>query len=158
MSLVFSIILLDQITKLLIRSNFNLYEQINIVKGFLKIIYVRNSGVIWGLFQNTQSKIVPIAITILSISALLTIIYIFFKTSLSCKLELLSLSFIMGGAVGNILDRFFLGYVVDFIEVYIKTYHWPTFNVADSFISIGIILLLISIFRNKCATLNSKET
>jgi len=157
-SLVFFIILFDQITKFLMRSNFNLYEQVDIIKGFFKIIYVQNSGVIWGLFQNTQSKIIPVIITILSISALLTVAYIFLKTPISCKLELFSLSFVVGGAIGNIIDRFILGYVVDFIDIYIKNYHWPTFNVADSFISIGIILLLISVFRNKCVTLDSKET
>lgn len=64
----------------------------------------------------------------------------------------------MGGAVGNIVDRFLLGYVVDFIDIYIKSYHWPTFNIADSFISIGIVLLLISVLRNKCVTLNPKES
>ena len=157
-SLIFIIIIFDQLSKFVIRANFNLYEQIDIVKGFIKIIYIRNSGVVCGLFSNNQNHLVPIIISILSIAALLTVLYIFIKTSLSCRLELISLSFIMGGAVGNIVDRFLLGYVVDFIDIYIKSYHWPTFNIADSFISIGIVLLLISVLRNKCVTLNSKES
>ena len=136
----------------------SLYEQINIIKGFFKIIYIRNSGVIWGIFNDSGSNLIPVIITVLSILALLTVIYIFVKTSLTCRLELVSLSFIIGGAVGNIFDRFVLGYVVDFIDLYIKSYHWPTFNVADSFISIGIVLLLISVLRNKCVTLGSKES
>lgn len=157
-ALISFIVVFDQITKFLIRTNFNLYEQVDIIKGFLKIIYIRNSGVVWGLFSNNKNHLVPIIISILSIAALLTVLYIFAKTSVTCKLELVSLSFIMGGAVGNIIDRFSLGYVVDFIDVYIRSYHWPTFNVADSFISIGIGLLLISVLRNKCVTLNSKES
>lgn len=156
-SLIFAIIIADQITKFIIRTNFNLYEQVNIIKSFAKIIYIRNSGVIWGLFSNSENRIIPILVTILSIAALITVLYIFLKTSITCKLELLSLSFIMGGAIGNIIDRFMLGYVVDFIDIYIKSYHWPTFNIADSFISMGIILLLISVLRNKCVTLNTKE-
>jgi len=156
-SAIFAIIIADQLSKFIIRTNFNLYEQVNVIKGFVKIIYIRNSGVIWGLFSNSKNQIIPIIITILSIAALLTVFYIFLKTSLTCKLELISLSFIMGGAVGNVIDRFSLGYVVDFIDIYVKSYHWPTFNIADSFISIGIILLLISVLRNKCVTLNTKE-
>jgi len=152
------ILVFDQITKYLIRANFNLYEQVDIIQGFLKIVYIRNSGVVWGLFSNNKSHLTAIIISILSVAALLTVLYIFLKTSPSCRLELISLSFITGGALGNIMDRFFLGYVVDFIDVYIKSYHWPTFNVADSFISMGIVLLLISVFRNNCVTLNTKES
>lgn len=156
-SLIFFIIVLDQISKFIIRANFNLYEQIDIIRGFIKIVYVRNSGVVWGMLSNNQNHLVPVIISILSIAALLTVLYIFIKTSISCRLELISLSFIMGGAIGNILDRLILGYVVDFIDIYVKSYHWPTFNIADSFISIGIVLLLISVLRNKCVTLNPKE-
>lgn len=156
-SLIFLIIIVDQITKFIIKANFSLYEQVNIVKGFFKFIYIRNDGVIWGIFSNSKSHIIPVIITVLSIAALLTVFYIFAKTSISCRLELISLSFIMGGAVGNLIDRFFLGYVVDFIDIYIKSYHWPTFNIADSFISMGIVLLLISVLRNNCVHLNTKE-
>ncbi len=147
------IIIFDQLSKLVIRTNFKLYEQLDVIKGFIKIIYVKNTGVIWGLFSNSANNLIPILITGLSIVALITVIYIFIKTSDSCKLELISLSFITGGAIGNIIDRTMLGFVVDFIDVYIKSYHWPTFNVSDSFISVGIILLLISVLRNKCVNL-----
>ena len=156
-SLIFLITIVDQISKFIIKANFNLYEQISIIKGFFKIIYVRNDGVVWGLFANSKSNIIPIVITILSILALLTVLYIFAKTAITCRLELISLSFIMGGALGNMIDRFIQGYVVDFIDLYIKNYHWPTFNIADSFISMGIVLLLISVLRNKCVHLNTKE-
>lgn len=147
------IILFDQASKYVIRANFNLYEQVDIIKGFFKIMYIRNSGVVWGLFSENRNHLVPLIISILSIAALLTVLYIFAKTSKTCRLELVSLSFIIGGAIGNISDRFILGYVVDFIDIYIKSYHWPTFNIADSFISIGIVLLLISVLRNKCVTM-----
>ena len=79
-SLIFIIIIFDQLSKFVIRANFNLYEQIDIVKGFIKIIYIRNSGVVWGLFSNNQNHLVPIIISILSIAALLTVLYIFIKT------------------------------------------------------------------------------
>lgn len=156
--LIFIIPVVDQISKFIIKVNFSLYEHVNIISGFLKIIYVRNDGVVWGLFANSKSNIIPIFITILSIVAFITVLYIFAKTSITCRLELISLSFIMGGAIGNMIDRFIQGYVVDFIDFYLKNYHWPTFNVADSFISMGIVLLLISVLRNKCVHLNTKES
>ncbi len=157
LSLIAVIIVVDQISKFFIKGNLKLYDHVTIIKGFFEIIYVRNKGVVWGLFSNSKNHIIPTVITIISVIALITVIYIFIKTSKTCKLELISLSFILGGAIGNIIDRFSIGYVVDFIDIYIKSYHWPTFNVADSFISVGIILLLITVLRNKCVTLNTKE-
>lgn len=148
------IIIADQITKFIIKSNFNLYEQLDVIKNFFRIIYIKNSGAVWGLFSNQKGSVIPVIITILSISALLIVIYIFLKTNSECKLELISLSFISGGAIGNIIDRITQGFVVDFIEIYIKSYRWPTFNIADSFISVGIFLLIISIWKGKCKQFN----
>jgi signal peptidase II len=107
---------------------------------------VKNNGAVWGFFSGNNNPLVTILITILAISALSVVIYLFLKIGSDKILEALALSFIAGGAIGNIIDRIFLGYVVDFIEIYIKKYRWPTFNIADSFISIGIVLLLFSIF------------
>ncbi|MEN8152634.1 MAG: signal peptidase II [Acidobacteriota bacterium] len=144
------IIIIDQISKFIIKSNFQLYEHLDIIDNFFRIFYIKNSGAVWGLFSNQKDSIIPVILTILSITALLVVIYIFLKTKPQCKLELVSLSFISGGAIGNIIDRIMQGYVVDFIEIYIKSYRWPTFNIADSFISIGILLLIISIWKAKC--------
>jgi len=105
---------------------------------------------VWGIFSNPSHSIIPKLITVLSAVALVIVIYYFLKIHAKCVWELVSLSFIIGGAVGNIIDRIVQGYVVDFLDVYIKNLHWPTFNVADSFISIGVIILIISIWRGKC--------
>jgi signal peptidase II len=146
------IIILDQVTKLIIQSVFNgnPYRVIHIIKGFFLFRYVENRGAVWGIFSNTGSTVIPKVITLLSIVALIVVIYYFLKLEARCALELTSLSFIIGGALGNIIDRLYQGYVVDFLELYIKDYHWPTFNVSDSFISIGVIILIISIWRGKC--------
>ncbi|MCX6558249.1 MAG: signal peptidase II, partial [Candidatus Aminicenantes bacterium] len=95
-------------------------------------------------------KLIPIIITALAIIALLIVVYFFLRTPGHYRLELTAYSFILGGALGNISDRLRLGFVVDFLDAYIKAQHWPTFNCADSCISIGVLLLAWSIWRGKC--------
>lgn len=146
------IIILDQASKIVIQSIFNdnPYKVIHVIKNFFLIRYVENKGAVWGIFSQSSNTIIPKLITIFSLAALVIVIYFFLKLESKCAFELTSLSFIIGGAVGNLIDRLKQGYVVDFLEVYVKNFRWPTFNVADSFISIGVILLIISIWRGKC--------
>ena len=120
------------------------------IKGFFQISHIRNTGAIWGILSNHPNIAVSKVITALSIIALVVMIYFFLKIEPKCKLELISISFIIGGAVGNIADRILKGYVIDFFDFYVKNLHWPTFNVADLFITIGVILLAISIWRGEC--------
>ncbi|MCP5101838.1 MAG: signal peptidase II [bacterium] len=151
--LIFTLIILaDQISKFIIKAEFasQPYKVITVLKNLFTIRYVQNQGAVWGIFSDASHTIIPKIITGLSITALVIVIYFFLKLQSVCKWELTSLSFIIGGAVGNIIDRIVQGYVVDFLDVIIGTYHWPTFNVADSFITIGVIILIISIWRGKC--------
>ncbi len=143
------IIFLDQISKFIIKTKFDVYDSINIFKGFFQIFYAKNSGAIWGLFHNHSNSIIPKIITLTSTIAVLILIFFFLKVNPKHKLELLSLSFIIGGAIGNIIDRIHQGFVVDFLDFHINSYHWPTFNIADSFITIGVIILAISIWKGK---------
>jgi signal peptidase II len=146
------IIILDQAAKFMIQAVFNgnPYKVITVIKDFFLIRYVENKGAVWGILSQSTSVIIPKVITILSVLALIIVIYFFLKLESKCAFELTSLSFVMGGALGNIIDRLYQGYVVDFLDVFIRDYHWPTFNIADSFITIGVILLIISIWRGKC--------
>lgn len=146
------IIILDQAAKFMVQVVFNgnPYKVITVIKNFFLIRYVENKGAVWGILSQSTSVIIPKVITILSVLALIIVIYFFLKLESKCTLELTSLSFVMGGALGNIIDRLYQGYVVDFLDVFIKDHHWPTFNIADSFITIGVILLVISIWRGKC--------
>ena len=151
--LIFSIIIiLDQVSKLVIQSVFkgDPYKVIHVIKNFFLLRYVENRGAVWGLFSSPTHTVIPKIITLFSIIALVVVIYYFLKLEFKCACELTALSFITGGAIGNIIDRLYQGYVVDFLDVYIGNYHWPTFNVSDSFISLGVILLIFSIWRGKC--------
>jgi signal peptidase II len=140
----------DQAAKFIIKSNLALYDRIEVIKGFFQITHVRNSGAVWGILSDHPGQWVSLVITGLSIVALVIIFYYFLKLEAKCTFELTSLSFIIGGALGNNIDRVIRGYVIDFIDMYIKNHHWPTYNIADSFITIGVILLIISIWREKC--------
>lgn len=150
---IFSLIIIaDQASKLMIQSIFKSdpYKVITVIRDFFDLRYVENRGAVWGFFAHTTSDIIPKAITILNILALLVVLYFFLRIQSTCVLELTSLSFVIGGALGNVIDRVYQGYVVDFLDVYIKSHHWPTFNISDSFISIGVFLLIVSIWRGKC--------
>ena len=151
--LIFTLIILaDQVSKFIIKSIFSRepYKVMKVIDDFFTIRFVRNKGAVWGIFSDSAHSVVPKIITVLSIIALVVVIYFFLKLDAKCKWELASFSFIIGGASGNIIDRIVQGWVVDFLDVIIFGYHWPTFNVADSFISTGVVLLIISIWRGKC--------
>jgi signal peptidase II len=149
--LIFSIIILvDHVAKFLIKSHVALYEQIVVIKGFFHITQVRNTGAVWGILSDHPNPTISLIITGLSIIALIVVFIFFLKLESHCVFELTSLSFIIGGAFGNLIDRVARGYVIDFIDMFIKSHHWPTYNIADSFITVGVIILIISIWRGKC--------
>jgi len=151
--LLFSLIIIaDQVSKIIVLSVFGKdpFKVVDVIKNFFAIRYVENSGAVWGIFSHSSNTLVPKLITVFSVIALIVVTYFFLKLQSTCPLELTSMSFIIGGAIGNIIDRIYQGFVVDFLDVYIKNYHWPTFNIADSFISIGVVLLIIAIWRGKC--------
>jgi signal peptidase II len=140
----------DQASKWLVARYVPLENTVDIIRGGLRIWHVRNSGAIWGFFQGHGNRLVPVAITALAIIALAIVAYFFLRTPGSQGLELTAYAFILGGALGNIIDRLRLGYVVDFLDAYIKAHHWPTFNCADSCITFGVLLLALSMWRGKC--------
>lgn len=146
-----AIIVVDQLSKWLVTKHLHLEETRDVIKGFFRLWHVRNSGAVWGFFSGHDGGLVPKIITALAIIALLVVLYFFLRADKGERLELFSYTFILGGALGNVIDRLRLGYVVDFLDVFVKTWHWPTFNVADSCITIGVALLAISLLRgNPC--------
>ncbi len=146
-----AIIAVDQATKQLVTKSLSLENTRDIIKGFLRLWHVRNSGAIWGFFSGHDGGIIPRVITVLAVAALLIVAWFFLRADAGrgARLELFSYAFILGGALGNIIDRLRLGYVVDFLDVYVKSWHWPTFNAADSCITIGVLLLAFSLLRGE---------
>jgi len=145
------IVIADQVSKWLVTKSLPLEGTRDIIGGFFRLWHVRNSGAVWGFFQGHNGGWVPKLITALAVAALLVVLFFFLRAGKQERLELFAYAFILGGALGNIIDRLRLGYVVDFLDVYVGSWHWPTFNVADSCITIGVLLLALSLLRgNKC--------
>ena len=130
-----SVVLSDYLTKKVIEAYIQPYEVVNVLP-FLRIVNVKNTGAAFGLFSNLSNKFF-IAISIVAI-----IVIILYILRTMDKLEIFSLSLILGGAMGNLIDRITISQVIDFIDFFIGERHWPAFNVADSALTIGIFLLL----------------
>lgn len=123
-----------------------LHRPMEVIPGFLNFTHVQNSGVAFGMFAANGNSRGTLILTGLGIVALVVVGIYFWRTSTRDRLMLSSLALILGGAVGNLLDRIATGSVTDFIDAYVGTYHWHTFNVADSAITIGIGLMAVEIF------------
>jgi signal peptidase II len=137
--IVSTIIALDQITKYLIITRLSPFDSIEIF-SFLHIVSVRNAGAAFGTFKSLGSSF----FIIVSVVAMIFIVTLLIKRTYNT----LGLSLVLGGAIGNLTDRIFYGNVVDFVDFSIGTFHWPAFNVADSSLTVGIIIILLtSLFR-----------
>jgi len=147
--LVIGIVALDRWTKFLIQSRFDLDDSVSVIDGFFNITYVRNTGIAFGIFSSISSSAKSMVLSAFAALAAALVIAYSFRTPLRDRLLHVALALILGGALGNLYDRLAYGYVVDFLEFYVRTYSWPSFNVADSAISIGVILLAIEITRNE---------
>lgn len=146
--LVFITVLLavDQITKAAISRSINPYGVRTVIPDFFDLVHIRNKGAIFGFFSNADSSFMFVLLTVFSLAALGLVVYYFIKTPVSEKLMNVSLSLILAGALGNQIDRIMRGYVIDFLDFKFWGWHWPSFNVADSCISTGAVLLIFIFF------------
>jgi len=144
----------DQLTKYLILLNKeNLYrDPLQIIPGVFNIVYVRNTGAAWGIFHGNNFALLAIAIVALIAFS------IFFKSITEWYPERVAGFFmIISGIIGNSIDRVFRGSVVDFLDFYYGQYHWPSFNVADSSICVGVFLIIISSLLRKTVKKEQSE-
>jgi signal peptidase II len=142
------IVVLDRITKLWVSHHIAEGNDIVIIPRVLAISHVMNPGAAFSLFTDSSNPARTRALLIaFSLAAALIVFIILLRIGRSLSLTAVAMALVLGGAVGNVWDRIAYGTVVDFLEVHIVHYHWPDFNVADSAIVIGGILLLIDSFR-----------
>jgi len=132
------ILILDQVTKYIIIEKLPLNSSIEVIRGFFYITHLKNTGAAFGLFQDSTR-----ILTTISFVAIVLIIILKIILKLDYAFYNVSLGFILGGALGNLIDRYFVGEVTDFINF---TF-WPVFNIADSFIIVGFCLIIILILR-----------
>jgi signal peptidase II len=140
------IIILDQISKYVVIHTFRIYESVPVIAGFFNLVHVRNRGMAFGFLNRPDINFGFYILVGASLGAIALLLIWFIKLKESDRLTTLALSLILGGAIGNLIDRLRFREVVDFLDFYIGAYHWPAFNVADSAITVGAILVAINIF------------
>jgi signal peptidase II len=146
-----TVLLLDRLAKWAVASNIALHDSVVVIPGFLRLTHVQNTGAAFGLFAETSAQWKVGALVSFSILALVVVSALLWKNSHSLSTTTIGLSLILGGAMGNLWDRMVSGHVVDFLDFYVGSYHWPAFNVADSAIVVGAILLVAEIVFTKPA-------
>jgi signal peptidase II len=137
----------DTLTKWLVAQSIDLHEAIPVIPSVFQLVHVRNTGAAFGIGANAESRAVPLLLNAGAITVFVVVVVYAFRTAVTDRLLQVALHLILGGAIGNLLDRFRFGYVVDFLDFYIRDHHWPAFNIADSAICIGIGLLFLDMRR-----------
>jgi signal peptidase II len=138
--------LLDQWTKYLVDHRMLLHQSHPIIEGWFNLTYVRNRGAVFGFLSGVESWWrMPFFLTFSAVAVVLLAMF-YVRSRPDQGLLRVSLALILAGAIGNVIDRLRFGYVIDFLDVYWHSYHWPAFNVADSAISVGICLMLLEAF------------
>jgi signal peptidase II len=137
------IVVLDQITKTHIMRTMRLHESIPIIPSFFSLTYIRNPGAAFGILASSSNGFRLLFFGLTSLFALGLLGTIFFRLRQDDWIGQLSIAGILGGAIGNLLDRVRFGEVIDFLDFYVETYHWPAFNVADAAISVGVCFLIV---------------
>jgi signal peptidase II len=149
LGLIAGLIALDQISKAVVVRTVPFYGHASVIPGFFAISHIHNKGAIFGTFSQSGSPLVTIGLIAAQLFALAMVIIYFLKTPASQKGMKLALSLIMAGAVGNFIDRIARGYVIDFLEFHVGRAYFPTFNAADSCITIGAALLVLVFFLRR---------
>jgi signal peptidase II len=142
-----AVLLLDRITKRVVAQTIPLDDAINIVPGFFRLTHLENTGAAFSLFADSTSPFRTTLLIVFSVAALAVVSVLLWKDRRIFHSGTLALSLILGGALGNLWDRLVDGKVTDFLDFYLGAHHWPPFNVADSAIVVGALLLLLRMLR-----------
>ena len=145
----FTVIVLDQISKSWIEHTISLYQSIQIIPNFFHITHIRNTGGAFGILSDFKGFYLKAFFILLTFFTIGVVGFFYWKLKPHHNVPALGITLIIGGAIGNLIDRIRLGGVIDFIDVHYYSLHWPAFNVADSAISIGSVLLGVLIFLKK---------
>lgn len=146
LSLALGVVVLDQFTKAIVIAKIPLYRTIPVIRGFFDLTHLQNTGAAFGAFAAAGSAR-PLLVTLLAVAVFAAVLVWSLTTTPDHRLLQTALGLIMGGAVGNLVDRVRFAAVTDFLRFYVDRWEWPSFNVADSAISVGVVLLAWDIWR-----------
>ena len=151
-TIIVAILILDQVTKLIVVS-MDLSDPIDVFGSFVRLTYIHNPGAAFGLKLGG-----PLVHTVVAVGALGVLGWLFLSLPLTARLQRTALAMVLGGALGNIIDRIRLDYVIDFFDVGVsEAWRWPVFNVADSFVTVGVLVLALSWSRHQDAEAGAVE-
>lgn len=137
-------IIIDQLSKIIIVNNLTNNKSIEVIKSFFYLTYTNNKGAAFSILTGRRILLILVAVIVIGV-----LIYYARKNKIEGKVNKIALSLVIGGSIGNLIDRILRGAVVDFIDVKIFGYNFPIFNLADTFIVIGVFLLIIEMFRKE---------
>ena len=138
-----AIVVLDQVSKAAVRARLPLHESITVIPGFFDLTHVRNTGAAFGMLNNVNFEYKAFVMVVVALVALAAVAAYAVTLPPSQRIARLGLALILGGAIGNLIDRATTGFVVDFVDVYWRGVHFWAFNVADSAITVGVALMLL---------------
>jgi signal peptidase II len=140
------VVVCDQLTKAAVRAMLPLHSSVSVVPGFVDLTHVRNTGAAFGILNSADLPFKTVLIAVVATTALVAVGFYAASLARHQIVARVGLSLILGGAAGNLIDRLVVGSVVDFVDVYWRTYHFWAFNVADSAITIGVCLMIFDMF------------
>lgn len=140
-----AIVVMDQATKALVKARLPLHDSVTVIPGFFDLTHVRNTGAAFGVLNSMQFAYKPAVMVVVALVALAAVASYALSLPQTQRIARYGLALILGGAAGNLIDRATLGYVVDFVDVYWRGVHFWAFNVADSAITVGVVLMLLDV-------------
>jgi len=143
---IFAVVVLDQLSKAVVMAYFDLYELRPVISGFFNLTYITNTGAAFGMLAGEESVWRQVFFVTVALTALVIMFFSYRQFRGQGRIFGHAIGMIAGGAIGNLIDRLRYGSVVDFLDFYIRDYHWPAFNVADSAITIGVGLFVLASF------------
>ncbi len=143
------IVAFDQLTKYFVQQKLALWDSENIIPGFFNLVFFTNKGAAFGFLNRNDFDWQPLFFLTATAVAIVLIFYLARSENYSDKLSRIGLGLLLGGATGNMIDRIYLGAVVDFLDFYINNHHWPAFNIADMAICTGVLCLLVTMYQRK---------
>lgn len=141
------VVLADQVTKALVASRLDLHATVTVIPGLLNLTHVRNTGAAFGLLNAAEFAYKPLLMVVLALLALVGVAVYASQLPVGHRLARTGLALVLGGALGNLVDRARQGFVLDFVDVYWRAWHFWAFNVADAAITVGVCLLILDMLR-----------
>ena len=145
------LIALDQYSKYLAVQSLEFGNPVPMIEGIFNLTLVHNKGAAFGMFSSIENETLRLGVLWGATAVAITVVWYLYKKEMKgSKLHEWALAGILAGAIGNVIDRIRLGYVIDFLDFYYQSYHWPAFNIADSLICVGVVVLIL--FPRKITT------